>query len=104
MAKNKIDSPLSQSVGDDPKKAPDKWETEDHMRTLIKAHEIINNPVHLKAVHKLAGRHRKAVGAITSLQQVRDISNAKSLAKGKAQQGLDPLVDDDDGDEGAGKS
>lgn len=100
MAK-KVTAALEQSVGDDPNKAPDKWETQNHLDTLIKAHEIVNNPVHMKAVHKLAGRHHKAVGAITSLQQVRDISNQKSLAKGKAASSpLAPMVDEEPSGDG----
>lgn len=89
MAKGKIDSPLSQSVGADPKAAPDKWETQGHLDTLIKAHEIMNNPVHLKAVHKLAGRHHKAISGIKSLGDLKELSNQKHLAKG---QGLKQLA------------
>lgn len=98
-----VTAALQQSVGDDPNKAPDKWETQNHLDTLIKAHEIVNNPVHMKAVHKLAGRHHKAVSGIRSLQQVRDISNQKQMAKGKAQSApLSPMMDG--GDEEAGQS
>lgn len=79
MAK-KITADLQQSVGDDPSKAPDKWETQNHLDTLIKAHEIVNNPVHMKAVHKLAGRHRKAISGI---QDLKNVYNEGMQAKGQ---------------------
>lgn len=81
MAK-KITAALSQSVGDDPSKPPESYETEGHLRTLIDAHGIMNDPVKMKAVHKLAGRHHKAVSGIKSLAQLRTVSNQKHLAKG----------------------
>lgn len=98
MAK-KVTAALSQSVGDDPNKAPEKYETEGHLRTLIEAHGIMNNPVHMKAVHKLAGRHHKAVSGIKSLDDLRAVSNAKHMAKGASLQALANGGDDADGGE-----
>lgn len=45
------------------------YETQGHMRTILDAHEIMNNPDKMAKVHKLAGRHAKA---IRSLQDVKD--------------------------------
>ena len=51
---------------------PDEFETKQHMDTLMKAHEILNNPVHLQAVHKLVGRHEKAIKSIQDIKNYRD--------------------------------
>ena len=92
MAK-KVTANLQQSVGESPDKGPSEYETQNHLRTLIDAHEIINNPDKMKAVHKLAGRHHKAVSGIRSLQQLRAVANEKHMAKSQAP--LAPMVDDE---------
>ena len=55
-------------------KEPDEWETKGHMQDLINAHQIINDPVKMAAVHKMVGRHQKAM---KSIQDIKDYSNAK---------------------------
>jgi hypothetical protein len=72
-------------------KGIEPYETENHLRTLIDAHEIVNNPDKMKAVHKLAGRKHKAVSAIRSISQLRQVSNDKQMAKS---QGMGALKDD----------
>lgn len=62
-------SPMDQS---DPNREPSDWETKDHLKTLMDAHEIMNNPVKIKAVHKLAGRH---ANAIKGIQDIKDHYN-----------------------------
>lgn len=52
------------------------YETEGHMRTLMDAHEVANNPAKMRAVHKLAGRHTKALSAIKSLRAQDSSDNA----------------------------
>jgi hypothetical protein len=74
MAKNTPAASLGQAMPspdkEDPAtREPDEWETRDHMQKLMDAHEIINNPVKMKAVHALAGRHNKA---IKSIQDIKD--------------------------------
>jgi hypothetical protein len=63
---------------------PDEYETQNHLDTLMKAHKIMNNPVHLAAVHALAGRHQGAIQSIQALPKppkstddLKAISNAK---------------------------
>lgn len=53
---------------------PDEWQTKGHMQTLLDAHEIMNNPHKMKAVHKLAGRH---ANAIKGIQDIKDHYNDK---------------------------
>lgn len=50
------------------------YETQGHMRTLMDAHEIMNNPEKMKKVHKLAGRHAKAIRGI---KDISDYKNSK---------------------------
>lgn len=58
-------------VGAEPSKdhSMDEYEIKNHMDTLIKAHEIASDPEKMAKVHKLAGRHKKA---ITSIKQLKD--------------------------------
>lgn len=58
---NAIPSPSKQ---EDPL---DGYEVKDHLDTLTRAHEIINNPKKMALVHKLAGRKAKALAGIKSL-------------------------------------
>jgi curved DNA-binding protein CbpA len=46
----------------------DDWETRDHLNTLSKAHEILSDPVKLAKVHKLAGRHVKAIKSLSDIK------------------------------------
>ena len=80
MAK-KVTAALEQAQGDDPNAPPKPYETEGHLRTLIEAHQIVSDPVKMKAVHKLAGRHEAAVSGIRSLKQLRAVANAKHMQK-----------------------
>lgn len=88
----KIAFPLTQAAGPVATKSEDDYQTQNHLKTILDAHEIMNDPVKLKRVHKLAGRHKKA---ISSLQQLKDTYQEKF---GKpAQDGAS--IKDDDGDE-----
>ncbi len=61
-------------------KSPDdqKYETKRHLETLSDAHDIMNDPVKLKKVHAMVGRHKKA---ITSIAQLKEIRNKKALGE-----------------------
>lgn len=75
MSKDAVGASLGQSLPKgDVNNTPDEWQTKDHMNTLIKAHEIMANPTHMKAVHALAGRH---AGAIKSIQDIKSYANSK---------------------------
>lgn len=56
------------------------YESQGHLRTLIEAHGIVNDPVKMERVHKLAGRHHKA---ITGIQDLKNTYNEGMKAKGK---------------------
>jgi hypothetical protein len=56
------------------------YEVQGHLRTLIEAHGIMSDPAKMEKVHKLAGRHNKA---ITSIQGIKDAYNAKFGAGAK---------------------
>lgn len=68
------------------------YETQNHMRTLIDAHEIMNSPEKMKKVHKLAGRHSKAIRGI------KDISDYKNAKYGAQVKGDKADMDNGDGD------
>jgi hypothetical protein len=51
-----------------------------HMDTLMKAHELMTDPVKMKRVHALAGRKHKA---ITSLNDIKNALNEKFGPKAK---------------------
>lgn len=88
----KIAFPLAQAAGPVATKSEEDYQTQGHLKTILDAHEIMNDPVKLKKVHKLAGRHKKA---ITSLQQLKDIHQDKF---GKpAQDSAGMKGDDEDG-------
>lgn len=67
MAK-KMTSNLGNSVGVDPSKPVDDYESQGHLRTLIEAHGIMNDPEKMAKVHKLAGRHHKAIRGIQDIK------------------------------------
>lgn len=55
-------------------KMDDDWQSEDDMKTLMRAEEIKADSERLKKVHKRAGRHKKA---LTSIQDIKDAYAAK---------------------------
>jgi hypothetical protein len=61
----------------------DDYETQGHLRTLMDAEHIKRDPVKMKKVHKLAGRHKKA---ITSIQDLKDTFNEKFGPQGSAEE------------------
>jgi hypothetical protein len=58
------------SIEKDEATAPNEYETKEHLNHLIKAHEIMNDPAKMKAIHKLAGRHSKAIKSIKELKDL----------------------------------
>ena len=56
----------------------DKHETNKHLDTISDAMDIMRDPVKMKKMHAMVGRKKKA---ITSLKQLKDISNARALGK-----------------------
>lgn len=65
----KITSPLMQSEGPVAAKAPENdYETKGHLSTLMDAEMIKSDPEKMKKVHKLAGRHHKAIKSIKDLK------------------------------------
>lgn len=92
MAKTKkVAQALENSVSAQPKQDND-WETEDHMRTLIRAHEIVNDKEKMGKVHKLAGRHKKAIRSISDLK---DTYNEKYGGDNARKSSLDSFKDTD---------
>lgn len=71
------------------------WEAKSHLQTLMDAHAIVNDASKMAKVHKLAGRHMKAVRSIADLK---DYANAKYGPK-PSSGGLGSMVDDS-GDKG----
>lgn len=84
---------------DESTKEPDEWETKGHMNDLIRAHEIINDPVKMQAVHKMVGRHQKAIGSIQDLKNLHQQKYGPKAPKpGVAQlQDNDNDAEDDEG-------
>lgn len=82
MAKNKVASNLQNSVTEPSKQAAvdpvDNYEVKDHLRTLQEAHGIINDSSKMAKVHKLAGRHAKALAGIKSIPMQDETPEMKS--------------------------
>lgn len=75
---------------------PEEYETKGHISDLMRAHEIMNDPIKMKAVHALAGRHKKA---ISSIQDLKDTYQAKFGPKAnKKSNNLTSLQNSDQGD------
>jgi hypothetical protein len=68
---------LDTSVPSQPKKEETDYEAEGAMRTLMDAEKHKADPKMMKRVHAIAGRHMKALKAIKSTQDIRDIYNDK---------------------------
>jgi hypothetical protein len=82
----KMRDKLGQSLGNtsapkaiDPKM--DDYETEDHMRTLMRAEDIKADPEKMERVHKLAGRHAKSIKSIQDLKNTFDEKFGKGALK-----------------------
>ena len=88
----KIAFPLTQSEGPVANKASNDYETQGHLKTILDAHEIMNDPVKLKAAHKLAGRHKKAITSLEQLKQIHQDKYGGTMQHGQPQDG-----DADDG-------
>lgn len=80
MAKNKVASNLENTVPMPSKQEDpvDNYEVKDHLRTLQEAHGIINDPAKMAKVHKLAGRHAKALAGIKSIPAQDEVPEMKS--------------------------
>lgn len=85
---NPVDNP-----GNDPMK---DYETQGHLDTIIKAHQILMDPEKMKKVHKLAGRHQKAISSIQDLKDTIQQKYGASHPSSKKQ----ATDNDDDGDMG----
>ena len=68
------------------------YETQGHLRTLIEAHGIMSDPTKMAKVHKLAGRHNKAITSIQDIKNARDSFGKKAM-----------VVNDADEDDGPAK-
>lgn len=83
MAKNKVASNLENTLPAPSKQTEedpvDNYQVKDHLRTLQEAHGIINDPDKMAKVHKLAGRHAKALAGIKAIPQAPDIKSTKDL-------------------------
>lgn len=81
MAKNKVAANLENTLPSAPKTEDpvDNYETQGHLRTLQDAHGIINDPDKMAKVHKLAGRHAKALTGIKAIPAAPDIKSVKDL-------------------------
>lgn len=67
MAK-KVTENLENAVSPPKQDLENDYETQNHMRTLIDAHGIMSDPIKMAKVHKLAGRHHKAITGIKDLK------------------------------------
>lgn len=76
-----------------PKDLENDYEAQGHLRTIIEAHGIINDPEKMKKVHKLAGRHHKAVQGIKSIEELK---GARDSFMAKKRNKLAGLVDSDE--------
>lgn len=81
MAKNKVASNLQNTLPEPSKQEDplDDYQVKDHLRTLQEAHGIINDPDKMAKVHKLAGRHAKALAGIKAIPKAPDIKSTKDL-------------------------
>lgn len=81
MAKNKVAANLENTLPSPSKQEDpvDNYEVKDHLRTLQEAHGIINDPEKMAKVHKLAGRHAKALAGIKAIPKAPDIKSTKDL-------------------------
>jgi hypothetical protein len=60
------------------------YETQNHLRTIMDAHGIINDKVKMLKVHKLAGRHHKAIKSIKDIKHVYDEKYGVGALKNKS--------------------
>jgi hypothetical protein len=70
--------------------ADDDWESEDHFRTLMRAHEIQNDPEKFKKAMKHASKEEKKIRSIQDLKKLHQEKfgqNAQSVLKKKPVQG-----------------
>lgn len=81
MAKNKVASNLQNTLPTPSKQEDpiDNYDTQSHLRTLQEAHGIINDPDKMAKVHKLAGRHAKALAGIKQIPAAPAIKSTKDL-------------------------
>lgn len=85
MAKKKgIEAKAMMQALPSPKLEDNDYETEGHLRTMMEAHKIMGDPEKMKKVHKLAGRHAKA---IRSIQDIHDHYNSKYGGKNAMKEG-----------------
>lgn len=108
MAKGKVTEGLQNTVPSPVKEEDpvDNYQVQDHLRTLTDAHKIINDPEKMAKVHKLAGRHAKALSGIKdmpipdadpkikSTDDLRNLRNKKFGAKSPSNS-LNALKDND---------
>lgn len=87
MAKKGADLAQSVSAGPTHSDPVDNYEVQGHLETLQKAHGIMNDPDKMAKVHKLAGRHAKALAGIKALKsnppmapKVKSVDDLKALS------------------------
>lgn len=56
------------------------YQTDNHLRTLREAGDILSDPEKMGKVHKLAGRHDKALKGMLALSPHKEKGKIKSLA------------------------
>lgn len=91
MAK-KVTANLENAVAPPKKDLENDYEAQGHLRTLIEAHGIMNDPDKMKKVHKLAGRHHKAISGIKSIEELKQKRNELGLKKANP---MAAMVDND---------
>ncbi len=74
---NPVDAP---KIDNPEKDINDDYEAKDHLRVLMDAHSITTNPEKMKKVHKLAGRHTKALEGIRALAPIEEPKVPKSTS------------------------
>ena len=80
---------------DKPKSIGEDWDAKDHLRTLVDAHEVMNNPEKMKKVKKLIAHHKKTFKSIDEVKAYRQEKYGGVGGK--------PMANDHDGDEGMGE-
>lgn len=93
MPKKKPDSMPAAPSDATPKAGERDYEAEGHLRTLLDAEMIKQDPEKMAKLHKLAGNHQKA---ITSIQGLRDLHQQKFGPGAKKAKAAGPDSDDSD--------
>ena len=94
----KITANLENAVHPPEKDIQNDYETQGHLKTLMDAHEIMGDSDKMAKVHKLAGRHHKALKGIKSVGGQKPIRSIDDLKKIRNEKAMSPQLSDMMGD------